>query len=75
MTSFPPPPGFDGYRKGEWRDFKYERECTDEEAAILEADEADAIAGELTDEEELRDAWFKMLAQEDEPEETADLEG
>ena len=68
MTSFPPPPGFDGYRIGDWRDHKDERARTDEEAAILEADEATAIADELTDEEALRDAWFKMLAQEDEPE-------
>ena len=75
MTSFPPPPGFDGSSIGHWRDYKYERECTDEEAAILEADEADAIADELTDEEALRDAWFKMLAQEDEPKapETPDI--
>ena len=75
MTSFPPPPGFDGYRVGDWRDYKYERACTDQEAAILEADEADAIAVELTDEETLRDAWFKMLAEGDEPEaaETPDV--
>lgn len=66
MTNFPPPPGFDGYRIGDWRDHKYERACTEEEAAILEADEADAIADELTDEETLRDAWFQMLANDGE---------
>ena len=64
MTNFPPPPDFDGYRIGDWRDHKYERACTDEEAAILEADEATAIADELTDEEALRDAWFRMLARD-----------
>ena len=69
MTSFPPPPGFDGYRIGEWSDHNYKRACTEEEAAILEADEATSIADELTDEETLRDAWFKLLRNELEPEE------
>jgi len=61
MTDFPPPPGFTGYQRGDWRDHDYRRACTPEEAETLEADEAAAEARELTDEETLRDGWFGML--------------
>ncbi len=40
----------------------YHRACTAEEAAILEADLAADIADELSEEEELRDAWFACSA-------------
>ena len=61
VTDFPPPPGFDGWQSGQWGDRNYQRACTAEEAAILEADLAADIADELSEEEELRDAWFAML--------------
>lgn len=64
MTSFPPPPGFTGWQKGEWQSLDYERECTPEEAELLEANEAAAEADERKDEETLRDAWFAMLRAE-----------
>ena len=66
MTDFPPPPGFDGYQSCEWGDPEkvYKRECTPEEAAVLEADYASASAAERSGEEELRDAWFEMLRSE-----------
>ena len=61
MTDFPPPPGFDGWEKGKWGSFRYERECTDEEAAVLDASAAAAEADEREDEEKLRDFWFSTL--------------
>ena len=66
MTDFPPPEGFAGYQKCEWGNpgTLYERECTGEEIAILEADAAAARAAERAEEEQLRDAWFEMLKAE-----------
>jgi hypothetical protein len=61
MTDFPPPPGFDGYEKGEWGDLEYRRECTPEETELLKANEATSAAEDLEEEEALRDAWFEML--------------
>ena len=47
MTTFPPPPGFDGYESRAWDGFNaYERECTREEAELLDAHEAAAEAEE-----------------------------
>ena len=47
MTTFPPPPGFDGYENVPWDGFNwYERTCTAEEAKLLEAHEAAAEAAE-----------------------------
>jgi hypothetical protein len=64
LTDFPPPPGFVGYESGPWDEGDYERACTPEEVAILEADQAaDAIAARA-EEEALRDAWFEMLREE-----------
>jgi hypothetical protein len=69
LTDFPPPPGFDGYESCEWDGFtRYERACTAEEAALLDADEAAAEAEERAEEEreraeddQARDAWFARL--------------
>jgi len=68
MTDFPPPPEFTGYQHGDWRDPNYQRACTSEEAAILQADESEAAADALADEETLRDAWFRMLSAPGQPE-------
>ena len=62
MTTFPPPPGFTGHEQYRWGSYGYERECTAEEAEILQANEDAANAESLRDEEQLRDAWFRMLA-------------
>jgi hypothetical protein len=60
MTDFPPPPDFDGYEKGKWGDYGYERGCTDDEIELLEAQaEADRV-----EDEALRDAWFQLLKDE-----------
>lgn len=66
MTSFPPPAGFTGFEECDWDDpeEEYERECTPEEVAILEADVANARAAERAEEESLRDSWFALLRQE-----------
>ena len=66
MTDFPPPEGFAGYENTEWGNpgTAYERECTKEEVAILEADAAAALAAERTEEEALRDTWFETLKTE-----------
>jgi hypothetical protein len=56
LTDFPPPMGFTGYEQGEYGDSDYQRECTDEEKAILEADAAaERLAGRAED-EALRDS-------------------
>ena len=66
MTDFPPPAGFTGYQSSDWGDpgRDYKRECTPDEVAILEADIAASRAGELAEEEALRDQWFALLKEE-----------
>jgi hypothetical protein len=64
----PPPPGFTGYEKREYGSFGYERSCTPEEAELLEADAAAMESQQLADEEALRDAWFRMLSESQQPE-------
>jgi hypothetical protein len=66
MTSFPPPAGFEGYETCPWGDpdEEYERACTPQEIAILEADVAADIAIERARQERLRDQWFAMLKAE-----------
>ena len=44
----------------------YERECTPEEAAILEASATAAEAERRAEQEAERDAWFAMLVEQDE---------
>ena len=69
MTSFPPPAGFTGYQSCDWGDpdETYERECTPEESALLEADAARARDAERAEEEALRDSWFALLREEPSP--------
>jgi hypothetical protein len=66
MTDFPPPAGFTGYESCDWGepDETYERECTPEEAEILEADAERARTAERAEEEALRDEWLALLRQE-----------
>lgn len=66
MTNFAPPPGFDGWEEGTWRDLKYERACTPEETEILEANEAAAAASEQSEDEAIRDEWFALLRAQNE---------
>ena len=77
MTSFPPPPGFGGWEKHKWGSWGYERECTVEEAAVLQADAAAAEARHLARREAERDAWFRMLSEGDDaqPEEAHQVTG
>lgn len=51
-----------GYEKGNWRDYGYQRDCTNEEADILEADERAANAEQEAEDAELLDSWFACLA-------------
>lgn len=64
MTDFPPPEGFSGYESGDYDEESaiYNRACTPEEVAILEADAAADRAAERAEEEALRDAWFELLS-------------
>ena len=70
LTDFPPPAGFTGYQSrpydDERDDERYERACTADEIAALDADAAATFAAERAEDEELRDAWFEMLAGEGE---------
>lgn len=65
MTDFPPPPGFAGYENRPYDDFhedeRYVRACTDEEAAILDADHAADRAAVREEDAALRDRWFDLL--------------
>ena len=67
-TDFPPPAGFDGWQSRDYdeldEDEPYVRVCTEEEAAILEADRAADRTAERAEEEQLRDAWFALLREE-----------
>jgi hypothetical protein len=64
LTDFPPPEGFEGWQSGDYGASGYERECSAEEVALLDADCAAAEAGERAEDETLRDAWFEMLKAE-----------
>jgi hypothetical protein len=68
MTDFPPPADFTGYESRPYDDLEddepYQRACTREEVAILEADEAAGRAAERAEEERLRDEWFALLRAE-----------
>lgn len=61
MTNFPPPPGFDGYEERRWGDEDYERECTKEEAAALQAALDSELAEERSEDEAERDQWFAAI--------------
>jgi hypothetical protein len=77
MTNLPPPPGFDGGEGREWGDLNYERDCTPEEAKLLEASDAASGAAERAEEEQLREALFDMLRSdlEEPPGKPAAIEG
>ena len=68
MTDFPPPVGFTGYESRDYDDIgneeRYVRICTDEEIAILDADEKRERAAERAEEEQLRDEWLALLKSE-----------
>jgi hypothetical protein len=66
MTTFPPPPRFRGHENCEWDGLNYyERECTPEEAALLDAHQATLAEEErrqITDRaESKRDSFFEGL--------------
>ena len=65
MTDFPPPAAFTGYESRDYDDLAddepYQRICTPEESAILEANEAIDRDAERAEDEELRDGWFELL--------------
>ena len=68
MTDFPPPAGFEGYETRDYSDIGdeecYERGCTGEEAAILDAVQAGERGAERAGDEQLRDEWFAVLRAE-----------
>ena len=69
MTTHPPPPGFDGEQNCEWDgDRWYERACTAEEAALLDAHETAMIEAERRELAEFadgqREGFFQMLRDE-----------
>jgi hypothetical protein len=72
MTTFAPPPGFEGYESRTFDGFNsYTRACTPEETELLEANAAATEAGLRAEDAELlahaeaeRDAWFQMLSEE-----------
>jgi hypothetical protein len=63
FTDFPPPAGFTGYESCDWGDpdEEYERECTPEERAVLDADAKRALDAARSEEEDLRDTWLELL--------------
>ena len=69
MTTFPPPPGFDGYQNVPWDDDHwYERTCTAAEIELIEAHriaaEAEERAKSTAFAEAQRDAYFAKLRSE-----------
>ena len=68
FTDFPPPAGFTGFESRDYDDTAdeepYERACTPDEAAILDADAAAERAAERAEDEQLRDEWFELLKSE-----------
>ena len=66
LTDFPPPAGFAGYESWPWDEDdddaeRYERECTPEEAALLDANSATDEDDDRAEDEALRDALFAQL--------------
>lgn len=57
-TDFPPPPGFEGKQVRRYGDREYCRHCTPEEAAAMDAREAEKAAAL----EARRAAWFGLDA-------------
>jgi hypothetical protein len=73
-TDFPPPADFDGWQSRDYDDTEdedaYVRNCTPEEAAILDADRAIDLNAQRAEDEQLRDAWFALLRAECSEDET-----
>jgi hypothetical protein len=62
ITTFPPPPGFDGDQRGVCDGGNYyERACTEEECAILEGWEPAVEAQTVTEDAQRRNAYFASL--------------
>lgn len=61
-TDFPPPADFDGVERGEWGCHSYNRSCTDEESALLDAIHDIDRAEERAAEDAERTAYFADLA-------------
>ncbi|MFL9842426.1 hypothetical protein ABS767_15760 [Sphingomonas sp. ST-64] len=57
-TSFPPPPDFEGYERGDPGDSDYQRELSEEEAEALAAEEAAERAPRIAAGAAVRDAWI-----------------
>lgn len=63
-TGFPPPEGFTGVEVGDWGQRDYQRHCTDEELALLEADHLLGCKERLAAAASERDRWFAELKEE-----------
>ena len=63
-TSFPPPPGFAGDEQGCWQDEGYERACTAEECALLDARERAELHAQRAEEDAERDTYFAQIRAE-----------
>lgn len=57
-TDFPPPPGFDGWERGEWGDEEYERELTDAEYRLVALPWHHRHRLEREEDGAERDRWF-----------------
>jgi hypothetical protein len=65
MTTFPPPPGFDGHESGPWDGFNYyDRACTAEEAELIDSHTAAVEAEDRAEAEAQRDKFFAELRAE-----------
>ena len=62
MTSFPPPPDFDGFEENEPGDPYYRRTLTDEEEAVVLQAKAEARDARTADGRVERDRWFRAAA-------------
>jgi hypothetical protein len=63
-TNFAPPAGFAGEQRGDWSDEDYERECSADESALLEAARQARLAEQRAGEETERDSFFAELKAE-----------
>lgn len=69
-TNFPPPVDFAGIEDGRWEEADYRRECSPDEAELLEAKveaELAELAEQRSEEEAERDSFFAEIAAELEP--------
>ncbi|ARS27330.1 hypothetical protein [Sphingomonas sp. KC8] len=66
-TSFPPPPGFDGFQEGQFGDPDYERALSPEEEAVAEAPRRAAVDARRIREAQDRDHWFGFVPEPPDP--------